>query len=274
MTTPYSCDQFAERLVDLIDREIDETTRASMEAHAVACGNCGPLVADLRNLRLEAANMPELEPSRDLWTGIAARIETPVVELKHGGAVARWRGGTQRRAALWYGLAAAGLVAITATVTHELTKRELGSKPSAAIVANGSPSKTGSTGATASPIVGTESATTKRVASSVDSVPPYHRTTVPPSRARLVSSRLSAEQTYDAEIAQLRAVLQDRRPQLDSTTVVVVEKNLKIIDDAIAQCRRALRKDPASRFLLESLNDALDTKVQLLRTAVSLPSRS
>jgi hypothetical protein len=47
---------------------------------------------------------------------------------------------------------------------------------------------------------------------------------------------------------------------------------LQVIDDAITQCKRALQKGPASRFLIESLNDAFDTKVQLLRTAATLPS--
>jgi hypothetical protein len=65
-----------------------------------------------------------------------------------------------------------------------------------------------------------------------------------------------------------------RRSQLDSTTVAVIEHNLKVIDDAISQCKQALRKDPNSRFLIESLNDALDTKVQLLRTAATLPSKA
>jgi hypothetical protein len=33
-------------------------------------------------------------------------------------------------------------------------------------------------------------------------------------------------------------------------------------------------KDPASRFLMQSLNEALDTKIQLLRTAAALPARA
>jgi hypothetical protein len=47
-----------------------------------------------------------------------------------------------------------------------------------------------------------------------------------------------------------------------------------VIDDAIAQCKLALAKDPASRFLMESLNNALENKVELLRTATMLPARS
>jgi len=97
---------------------------------------------------------------------------------------------------------------------------------------------------------------------------PDHRTTVLPV------SRPTAVQAYDLEIRRLNAILVARRSQLDTTTIAVVEKNLRIIDDAIAQCKAALKRDPASRFLIESLNDALDSKVQLLRTAAQLPSRS
>ena len=92
--------------------------------------------------------------------------------------------------------------------------------------------------------------------------------------ASLVSDRPSAQQTYDNEIARLRIVVERRRPQLDSVTIAVIEHNLKVIDDAIRQCKLALRKDPSSQFLMESLNDALDNKVQLLRTAAMLPSKA
>jgi hypothetical protein len=60
---------------------------------------------------------------------------------------------------------------------------------------------------------------------------------------------------------------------LDPITISVIERNLNVIDDAIAQCKLALSKDPASRFLMESLNSALETKVELLRTATMLPSQ-
>jgi hypothetical protein len=100
--------------------------------------------------------------------------------------------------------------------------------------------------------------------------PPVHQSTGQP--VSLVSNRPSAEQTYDREIARLLVVYNQRRPNLDTTTIAVVKKNLKIIDDAIAQTKIALRRDPASQYLMESLNDAFDTKVQLLRKVAMLPS--
>ncbi|HEY4216424.1 MAG TPA: hypothetical protein VGM67_04765 [Gemmatimonadaceae bacterium] len=273
MTIPnLNCDDFAGHLADLLERDVDERTRAGMEAHALSCAECGPLLADLRRLRVDAANLPELAPREDLWAGIAARIETPVVALGAAGASAtmqRWSGGMKqrRRAPMWIGLAAAGLVAITATVTHEMTKRAL--QPAApAQVASITPTPSRDTA------ISKPTATTSQPATEQASAPPIHRSTVPPASASLVANRRTADQTYADEISRLHAVLVQRRPDLDSTTVAVVEHNLQVIDDAIAQCKAALKKDPASRFLMESLNNSMDDKVQLLRTAAVLPARS
>ena len=70
----------------------------------------------------------------------------------------------------------------------------------------------------------------------------------------------------------LQRVVTERKAQLDPATVAIIEKNLQIIDAAIAQSRAALAKDPASRLLSDQLTHALDKKVELLRTAAFLPS--
>jgi hypothetical protein len=69
-------------------------------------------------------------------------------------------------------------------------------------------------------------------------------------------------------------MVRDRRGELDPATVAVLEHSLKVIDQAIAQSKDALQRDPASGFLQEQLNHALDKKVTLLRTAARLPSRT
>ena len=267
MTTPMTCDQFADHLADYLEGDMDATTRVAMETHASSCAECGALLADLRKLTVNASSLPALSPSRDLWAGIAARIETPVVELKSAGTAERQNGNAERRtnrtSRVWIGLAAAGLVAITATVTHELTKRSVATPAIQTVAAAPKPE------ATAAPRPTAAAPTSDSASSESPSSAP---STSSASTTRLASSKPSAEQTYTAEISRLRTVLARRRPQLDSSTVAVVEHNLQVIDDAIAQCRRALQRDPASRFLMESLNDALDTKVQLLRTAATLPS--
>lgn len=263
---PITCDEFGDLLADVLERTVDETTRARVEAHALACDDCGPLLADLRKLRIDAANLPELVPSRDLWSGIAARIETPVVAINP--AASQPVHSRRRLAPVWLGLAAAGLVGITATITREVTKRSVGRTMVAQV-----PSAT--IADTQKAIQPTVSPSATIIAARQDSTQPSPAASSRPT-TRLASndSRLSPQQTYDQEISRLRAIVNQRRPQLDSATVAVIEHNLKVIDDAIAQCREALRKDPNSRFLIESLNDAFDTKVKILRAAASLPSRA
>jgi len=130
----------------------------------------------------------------------------------------------------------------------------------------------------------------RAVASLPDSATPTARVSTPsqhnavaatPSNVRLVNRKVSAAeayaneaQVYSREITRLHAIVERRRAQLDPATISVIERNLKVIDDAIAQCRLALAKDPASRYLIESLNNALETKVELLRTATMLPAHS
>ena len=85
---------------------------------------------------------------------------------------------------------------------------------------------------------------------------------------------LSSEQLYDREIAQLQTIVHDRRSLLDTATIAVIQRNLAVIDSAIAQSRAALAADPNSRFLNEQLNSVLGQKVELLRTAALLPART
>jgi hypothetical protein len=54
----------------------------------------------------------------------------------------------------------------------------------------------------------------------------------------------------------------------------VLEQSIAVIDSAISQSRAALKADPASGFLAKELNNSLEKKVELLRTAAMLPART
>ena len=275
MTDPIksimSCHQFNDALADFLERDVPESMRAEMESHAVTCETCGPLLADLRKLRIDAANLDELTPSRDLWAGIAERIEAPVLSI--GTPTGDRRHVTaRRRTSIWIGLAAAGLVAVTATATYQITKQSMAKTTVVAAAAQPATSATLTT-----PPSAVESNVTKS-ATVPDSRQAPAKTAVAaspkPAAVSLASNptgKLSPAATYDMEISRLRQVVDRRRNSLDSTTIAVLEKNLHIIDDAIAQCRQALEKDPSSSYLNESLTSALDDKVQLLRAAATLP---
>jgi hypothetical protein len=92
------------------------------------------------------------------------------------------------------------------------------------------------------------------------------------SPARVMTTEV--EPMYDREIVKLRAIVRERRSQLDPRTVAVLEQSIAVIDSAIAQSRAALAKDPASGFLATQLNHSLEKKVELLRTTALLPART
>jgi anti-sigma factor RsiW len=76
---------------------------------------------------------------------------------------------------------------------------------------------------------------------------------------------------YDAPIRELQQTLQQRRGQLDTSTVRVIEQSLTVIDAAIRQAKTALAKDPNNPYLNGHLQRAFDRKLDLLRQAATLP---
>jgi anti-sigma factor RsiW len=81
-------------------------------------------------------------------------------------------------------------------------------------------------------------------------------------------------QAYDASVAELQQALEQGRTRLDTTTVRVLEENLRIIDRAIAQARTALAADPGSTYLSLHLAQTMRTKLELLRRAQAIAARS
>jgi anti-sigma factor RsiW len=79
-----------------------------------------------------------------------------------------------------------------------------------------------------------------------------------------------AEQKYDAAVAELEQVLQQGRGTLDTTTVHILERNLALIDRAIADARRALAADPHNAYLNAHLAGTMRRKIDLLRQAAAI----
>jgi hypothetical protein len=283
---PLDCNGFAAQLSDYLEGELSGGARAQMAAHASACDGCGALLADLNLLRHDAASLPAFAPSRDLWAGIAERIDQTVVVPMDAPRFAR----PLRRT--WMhprpAVAAAALVVVTAGITHLLTRASLSSS-AVATAAPPSPPQV----AVTTPAVPTLQPPRTSVAGQPAALPPAITATArggapstsgtrsvpdaPPASAKLASTGApihTVELVYDREIVKLRTIVKERRSQLDPATIAVLEQSITVIDSAIAQSRAALAKDPASGFLVTQLNHSLEKKVELLRTAALLPSRT
>jgi hypothetical protein len=81
-----------------------------------------------------------------------------------------------------------------------------------------------------------------------------------------------ADAQYDAAVADLERILREESQRLDPQTVMVIERNLRAIDEAIRESRAALNADPANTYLNSHLADARRRKLKLLRRAAGLSS--
>ena len=280
MTTPtmhLDCDGFAEALADYLEGDASESVRSAVEAHAASCAACAQLLADLRDISTDAAALPALTPSRDLWSGIAERIDARVIPLDAPSAPRL----VVRRTWLRPALAAAALVGITAGITHYATRAVL-SVPTATQTVAVAPVKAVVPPAETPAEATISSTATEGPAQPSAAAASSRRAPQPVTRRASASLRLAstapgadvADPIFNSEISKLRRIVKERRAQLDPKTILVLEQSIAVMDSAIAQSRAALKKDPASGFLATQLNHSLEKKVELLRTAALLPSRT
>ena len=88
--------------------------------------------------------------------------------------------------------------------------------------------------------------------------------------SRILAPVRFAAADYDNAIVDLQETLADERDKLDPETVRILEENLKSIDAAIEQCRRALANDPMNPYLTDHLVSAKKRKLGLLRRAAAM----
>lgn len=79
-----------------------------------------------------------------------------------------------------------------------------------------------------------------------------------------------ADAQFNAAVTDLEQILRSDRDRLDPRTVLIIERNLKAIDAAINEARMALNDDPANPYLNSHLADARRRKLDLLRHATTL----
>lgn len=91
-----------------------------------------------------------------------------------------------------------------------------------------------------------------------------------PAPALAPAGAVSLAASWESAVADLETEFERRRATLDPETILVVERNLALIDAAIADARQALEADPSSGFLNGYVADAMRRKVDLLRQATRI----
>jgi anti-sigma factor RsiW len=229
---------YRESLQELIDGTIGAIRRAELERHLAECAECRSFLADMEAIRQTAGALDPLEPPDGVWLQIAGR-------LRQEGRVQPPPARPQRSPRYAMLAIAATLVlavggSIVALLTHY--RSNTAAPPAAATTAAATPS--GNANADLA----------------VESVEAEFRL---------------AEQHYQNAIAKLEQAARLNQAAhdgntLDAQTAAMLQKNLQVIDQAIAESRDAVRSEPLSAAARDSLFDALRRKVALLQDTIAL----
>ena len=234
MTTHWT-----DRLSDYLDDDLTGAERDACEAHLAACEGCREVLGELRTVIAAARAEADRDPASELWPGILqkiapAEVGTRLVPFDRPSA----RSSRQFVFTLpQLALAASLLIAVSAGVAYLAAGRSQ-SQP----VAQDVPVQ-----AFAEPLL--------------------------PASADVERANF-ADAQYDEAVADLEEILADLRDELNPQTVMVIERNLASIDQAIREARAALDADPANTFLNSHLANARRKKLDLLRRATMIQSSS
>lgn len=242
------CAGYSESIQELVDGTLGPIRRAELERHLDGCPACRALTRDLQAIRGAAAELEPLEPPARVWLQVAGR-------LHQEGRVRATPAAAPARYGLVMALAAALILAVgLATVT--LLPRVRGGQPAA-------PATATATATAAAPAAAGSNANADATVQGVE------------AEFRL------AEQHYQNAIARLEAAARldeaaaaehkaGEQAILDPQTAAMLQKNLRVIDEAISESRGALRDQPQSAPARDSLFDALKRKVALLQDTIAL----
>ncbi len=277
------CTRFEAQCGGYMERDLDQVVQAWMTAHQSECASCAALVRELEAVVAESQALPGISPSRDLWSGIEARLDTTVIPISASATHTRIAGAVSVRT---FAIAATMLVAVTSGITWRVASRghvTASPLPSPLALPLAAPAVVSATadsenafglpGASVE-IVSASSSTTSSASASASTSPAptsgFATRRVSRDAARDDRDDTDADVVYEREISALRRIVNERFVELDTVTVRELRRNLDIIDRAIGDSRQALARDPRSALLATQLDRVLETKLALLRRVALL----
>lgn len=243
-------DQWTDKLSDYIDGELSSAEREALEAHLLQCAQCGETLQQLRAVVARAGQVLDRPPVNDLWTGIAARIAQPELPARRARSIA---------------FSVPQLMAASVVLM-------LLSGGSMYLMLHGDKDAPVQQVAVATPAAHSTTSIPQPAARDSEPAPVASALPVSARRPAPVAVSTASESSYSTAINELEGAL--HTAHLDSTTVRVLEKNLRIIDKAIADARDALGNDPGNPYLNHYLDETMQKKIQILRRATGIARAS
>ncbi len=234
-----ACTRYITQIQEMVDGTLGAIRRAELEMHLQECEDCRALLDDLRRIHDAGASLEALQPPDRVWLQIAGR-------LRQEGRISETAAGTRpgmstprrigRRQVALLAIAATLVIAVGASLMLLWPRTETARPPEQA--------------AAPAPATGNPAAV-----ASVEDVENELR---------------QAEQHYEAAISRLQQIASTNQDTLDPQVAATLQKNVQVIDQAIAESRAALRSEPTSAPARDSLFEALRQKVTMLQDTIAL----
>jgi hypothetical protein len=223
-------------LHEALDAPLPPADAAALAAHLAACSACRDLQGDLTLVRGAAGSLAPPIVSSTLWPALAAQLEREGLLSPAAARPARapWQAYT------WMALAASLLAGVGATLVWRASAPVM---PVTPVVS-------------APPAAAPGNVRDPRAVEAIE-----------------IELRLAAEH-YEKAITALEGLAAADRARIDPAVAQVVERNLGLIDIAIADSRKALQGQPGSLVAQASLFDAYRQKVSLLQDLIAMGSEA
>jgi hypothetical protein len=225
-----TCEPYRQSIQELIDGTLGPIRKAELELHLDQCDDCRAFADDLRRIHDTAASLDQFEPPDRVWLQIAGRLR------QEGRVTTPAVTPRARRSMAVLALAAALVLAVAGSI---VVLMRFSDRPQQAPATAAAPQAGGNAAAP----------------DAVESVAAEFRL---------------AEQHLQNAIGKLEAAAKTDDEIIDAQTAAALQKNLQVIDQAIAESRAALQQEPQSTRARDSLFELLRQKVVLLQDTIAL----
>jgi hypothetical protein len=233
-----ACERYMNSIQEAVDGTLGSIRRAELEMHLLQCEPCRALHEDLQRLHEAAVNLPALEAPDRAWLQIAGRLrQEGRIQLESPAARAR------KNYVPWLAAAAAIFIVVSAAI---LLKPAAGPGPASREPASREPANQAARDAIAA--LRTDDQAVESAQNAVN----------------------AAQDQFEKAIVDLEKVVKSNQQALDPSTSATIEKNLGIIDQAIAETRVAVKAQPTSVMARETLFEVLRQKVTLLQDTIAV----
>lgn len=254
-----------EELNDHVDGVHSPADESRCQGHLERCSDCRARLDELQATLREVANVArEIDPPQESWPALRAELERrKLVTLSGEVGISHVPPGAESSPS-------GGLPGAPARALPGVGPGTLSGAPSPAPARPAMWSRWRVAAAAVLLVAASSAITTLVLRSGEGTGPTVVAGTA--SAAILPAAVAEAEEGYLASVRELSVALDVARQELSPRTIAIVERNLALIDAAIAESREALVRDPGNRVLLDVLAGTYRQKLELLRRAAQLAS--